>query len=218
MRPWPFFPIMAGLTAALIVSGCEGPTGPEGPAGAQGPTGAQGPEGPPGTANVISGSVTLEDADWSSSTAQTKLGTSPSGTSFSKPARYVDVEVSDITADVITDGAVLVYMQVAPSNDPTLYTQLPHRFLFLSGTVAWHFVTEVTEENIRVLFFLEDLEDPTSFGDPLGPTQPTRDYRWVIIPPAAMTPAQVQALPIEAGPDAVLDALADQGVELRRAN
>lgn len=217
MRSWSFFPIVAGLTLALVVSGCEGPTGPEGSAGEQGP---EGPQGPPGTANVITGSVTLEEADWSDDLRSATGVHISAGIGFGKPARYLDIEVTDITADVIADGAVLVYMETVRDDGSltTLYTQLPHRFLFSLGTVAWHFDHELTEGNIQVLFFIEDLENPSNTVDPLGPTQATREYRWVILPPAATTAEQVQALPIEVGPDAVVEALEDRGFGLAPGN
>jgi Collagen triple helix repeat (20 copies) len=48
--------VIVALSAAVLLTGCEGPQGPAGPAGPQGaagpqgPTGSQGPPGPPGPA------------------------------------------------------------------------------------------------------------------------------------------------------------------------
>jgi hypothetical protein len=196
---------LATLLAVAITAAC---------AGEDGQNGATGPQGPPGTANVISGRDTVTNADWSTTTVQGSFNITPGGTSFSKPARFLDINVPAITAPVLSAGAVLVWMQSHPGGtqvDTTKYVQLPWIFTFVLGS---HHIyeREVTLGRIRVLYFIVDLSNPGTTVDPLAVTQATRIFRWVIIPPAAS--ALVAALPADAGPDATLAALEAGGYRI----
>lgn len=176
-------------------------------AGEDGATGPQGLQGPPGTANVISGRDTITNADWSTTTVQGTFNISPGGTIFSKPARFLDINVAQITNSVLSAGAVLVWMQPNPAGsgaDTTRYAQLPFVFTFITG---FHHIydPQVTVGRIRVLYFIVDLSNPGTNPDPLAGQQATRIFRWVIIPPAAS--ALVAALPPNATPEATLAAL-----------
>lgn len=196
----------------VFSAACEGPTGPagpQGPAGEAGPEGPQGPQGPTGTANIISGDTLITDADWESGTRQLDLGTGPGSTSFGKVARYLEIAVPEISADVVSAGAVMVWFEHSPSSQPGVYTQLPYRFVFLIGSQAWHFHPEVQEGVVGVYFFKEDLNDPSEITDPTTPTQPDRRYRWVIIPPAASS--IVDGLSTEISKEEVLEELARHG-------
>ena len=206
--PVPVLAIILATTAFL--GACEGPTGPEGPQGPQGIQGVQGPQGPIGNANVISGRVTLTEADWSTNTTQFGYVNGPGSTIFSVPARYSDVAVSDLTLDVINNGAVLLWL-TPNTYQPTVFAPIPYRFRFIITTTTFYWVHDalVSEGNIRFLFFYEPLDASTSAPSPLDATQPDRIYRWVIIPPAAA--AMQSTLPLAAGPDAVLAELEEQG-------
>ena len=135
---------VAAVLSVAFVAACEGPAGPQGPAGptgtngGTGPTGAQGPAGPicaqglagpTGTANIISGSAILTNADWSTGTVLPSLQTTSGFVSFGKPARFVDIDVGTITEGVRSAGAVLVFMQTVnvAGVDTTIYVPLPHR-------------------------------------------------------------------------------------------
>lgn len=206
--------VLAALTAVALLSACEGPTGPEGPVGPQGTTGPEGPtgpQGPPGTANVITGSATIADADWSTTTVQLGLSLTPSSISYGKLARFVDIAVPEITATIAAEGLVAVWMQMK-INNLSDYAPLPLRMVLLVSPTAFHYFPMVSEGNIRVLFFLENLTDPGDVGQPLNYDQATRDYRWVIIPPAAA--AEVETLPMDLGPRAVVEELGRRGFQV----
>lgn len=88
--------------AAVLFTGCtkEGPAGPQGepgPAGPQGPSGPQGQAGTNGTANVFySAWITIRLS------------------ATSEPAIFVQqINASNITADVVDKGVVLMYYQYA---------------------------------------------------------------------------------------------------------
>lgn len=204
---------VAILLAVGGLAGCKGPTGPTGPQGAQGPTGPQGIQGPTGNANIISGADTVTNADWSSSTVQFSYATSNSSASFGKPARYVDFSVPADTGATFNSGAVLVWMQRDPVLTPNVYVQLPWLYNYVVGTQEYHYDLELKPGNIRVLFFIVDLSNPSSTPSPLTPTQATRIYRWVIIPPAAASIAA--SLNLAEGPDATISALRKYGFNVQ---
>lgn len=204
-------PVLAIILATTAFLGaCEGPTGPEGPQGPQGIQGPVGPQGPIGNANVISGRVTLTDGDWSTGTTQFSYNNAPGSHIFSVQARYSDVAVSDLTLDVINNGAVLLWLTPSISQ-PTVFASIPYRFRFIITSTTYYWVHDaiVSEGNIRFLFFYEPLDASTTPPSPLATTQPDRIYRWVIIPPAAA--AMQSTLPLAAGPDAVLAELEERG-------
>jgi len=201
------------LLAVGLLAGCKGPTGPTGPQGAEGPTGPQGIQGPTGNANIISGADTVAAADWSSSTIQIEYSSAPNSASFGKPARYVDFPVSDLSGTTFTAGAVLVWMQPDPNFNPDTYVQLPWLYNYVIGTQEYHYDLSLTPGNIRVLFFIVDLSDPSSITDPMTATQVTRIFRWVIIPPAAAS--IVTSLNLGEGPDATISALQKYGFNVQ---
>ncbi|MGH7669323.1 MAG: hypothetical protein ACRENQ_07490, partial [Gemmatimonadaceae bacterium] len=206
------FQYLSALVAVAFIVGCkgaDGATGPQGAQGTQGTPGVQGPQGPAGTANVISGSDTATDADWSTGTTQIGFSGSNNSTSYGKPARYLDIPVTQLTDSVYNAGAVLVWMQADPVVNPNSLVQLPWDFVFLSATSEYHYDLALTSGNIRVLFFIQNLNDPTDFGNPLGVTQATRIFRWVIVPPPAAS--IVPSLHPENGPDATIAVLAAHG-------
>jgi hypothetical protein len=172
-------------------------------------TGKDGPTGPPGTANVISGRDTVANADWSGSTVQTGYQSDPGVISFSKPARYLDLSIPQIDSVVAAGGAVLVWMQPDPYDEPTLYVPLPYVFLYIGSGYTYHYEPEILPGKVRVLYYVVDLDNPTSSIDPLAATQATRIFRWVIIPPAAAS--LVPALSRQPSPDGALAMLATHG-------
>jgi hypothetical protein len=194
--------LLTGIVAATtMLAACSGEDG------------VDGAQGPPGTANVISGRDTVANADWSSTTTQIPYSTSNSSASFGKPARFLDLNVPQLTAQVHAGGAVLVWMQSAPVlGDANTFVPLPWNFVFLSSPNTYHYVLDLTPGRIRVLFFVQNLTDPGIFGDPLAPTQATRIFRWVLIPPAAA--AAVQALRLDDGPDVAIAELARRGFKV----
>lgn len=149
---------------------------------------------------------TVSDADWSTSTVQQYYAVT-SGEYGSKPARYVDFAVPQLTGTTYSEGAVLVWMQVPLLSDTLGFVQLPWHFLFLASSVEYHYDLNITPGRIRVLFFVQNLSDPSDFGDPMSVGQATRVYHWVVIPPAASAlVADLRAEPSAAAAIATLQA------------
>lgn len=198
------------IPALVALSACSGDQGPTGPAGPQGPEGPQGIQGPVGNANVISGRVTLTEADWSASTTFYGFQINPTTGLFWEDARWADVDVPEITTDVVDDGAVLMWITTEFELDGFL--PLPVRFTRNTSTAyTWSYYARISEGSIRLLFLHERLDPAVSPPSPLDTTQPDRILRWVIIPPAAA--AAAETLPVHLGADATIQALADQGFE-----
>lgn len=196
VRQW----LIVLVTTAVVTAACSGEDG------------APGLQGPPGTANVISGRDTVSNADWSTTTTQEVLSTGTSSASGGKVARFLDLNVPQLTAAVHDGGVVLVWMQVNPSGviqSAQAFVQLPWDFVFLLASQMFHYDLDITPGRIRVLFFVENLADPSVGIDPLVPVQATRIFRWVIIPPAALS--LLQSVRRDDGPEAVLAALAARG-------
>ncbi len=200
------------LITAAFIAACKGPagaTGPQGATGAAGAQGPQGPQGPTGNANIISGADTAAEADWSASWAQLQFSNSNSGTAGGDEARYIDFPVPADTGATFNSGAVLVWMQSDPVFSPTKYVQLPYKFKFVLNSTEYNYQLELTPGNIRVWFYIVDLNNPTTAVDPTTVPQATRIFRWVIIPPAAAS--VVPSLHPAAGPDATVSVLRMHG-------
>ncbi len=201
------------LLACSLVAACTGeagPTGPQGPEGAAGPQGIEGPQGPTGTANVISGSLLVEGASWSAGTEQVLLDTAPGSISGGDPARYRDITIPEITADVLGGGAIQIWMEVTSGN----WATLPYSFKHVLSGYERFYEVEVSEGAIRLLFLLRNINDPETIEDPAASPQPDRNFRWVIIPPAAAGPSAsplMTSLPLESGPDETLRELQRRG-------
>ncbi len=204
------FSLSALLTAAAFLScnGKDGATGPQGPPGNDGVTG---PAGPAGTANVISGRDTITDADWSATTTQFGYNISPGTTFYGYPARFVDLSIAQLDSAVLGSGAVLLWMDKGAGT----YVQLPWAFLFVTTARQYNFAHEISLGRVRVYYFVVVLNNPATMIDPLTITQPTRIFRWVIVPPAAAS--IVARLRAEPDPDAALGALAARGFAVERA-
>ena len=204
--------VQAGLVVtAIFAVACKGPagaTGPQGAQGTQGVQGVQGPTGPTGNANIISGVDTVTDADWSTSTVQEYYAV-VGGAYGSKPARYLDFAVPQLTGTTYSEGAVLVWMNVPLLSATEGFVQLPWHFLFLSASVEYHYDLNITPGRIRVLFFVQNLANPADFGDPMSVGQGTRVYHWVVIPPAASS--LVADLQHEPSPAAAIASLQAHG-------
>lgn len=204
MRPTLFGSLLV-IPTLVVLNACSGDQGPTGPAGPQGPQGIQGPVG---NANIISGRTTVTEADWSSDVIFYGFQVDPNVTFFWEDARYADVDVPEMTADVVENGAVLMWM----STEFGLEGFLPIPVRFSRNTTdafTWSYHARVSEGAIRLLFLHERLDPSVSPPSPLASTQPDRLLRWVIIPPAAA--AAAETLPIHLGADATVQALGEMG-------
>ncbi len=113
-------------------AGATGATGPVGPTGATGATGPTGATGATGTANVIySNWITVTNAEWSN--------TGQLATSHNK-----DLSAPGVTAAIVNQGVVLVYMYFDVPNTIRLLPWFDGTFLIS------HFVEHVQVGTIRV--------------------------------------------------------------------
>lgn len=85
-------PISILLFCLIYLSSCT----KEGPAGPAGPQGPAGPAGSNGTANIQNKTVTINPSDWQWNSSQL--------------AYFVDVPFSAINSNVLTNGAVVGYL------------------------------------------------------------------------------------------------------------
>ena len=196
------------LLLPLVFVACEGEIGPTGPTGPQGGEGAVGPAGPIGNANIITGSATYADADWSTTVVQFSYQSDPTEIQFGKQARWIEIDLPELTAEVMTSGAVFMWMRPIS----TVLVPLPYRFQPVTSVWIHNYTHEIREGQITLLYYLENQEiaDDISLS-PLTITQATREFRWMIIPPTVTT--NLIGLPLELGPDAVVGELRDRGLE-----
>lgn len=154
--------LISGLFLFLCISSCK--EGAVGPAGAAGPAGVAGPKGDPGTANVIYSDWFTPDV-WGKETLFTTFVFS-----YNKTA-------TQITADIIDKGAVLVYGKL---NGYTSSLGLKDKVVQLSYTVvangstdSWTYIA--SPGNVRVSF----VNSQNIYSS--GPAN-THQFRYVIIP------------------------------------
>lgn len=199
------------LLLPLVFAACEGEvglTGPVGPQGAEGAEGPVGPAGPIGNANIITGSATYAEADWSTDLVQFSYQSDLTEIQFGKRARWIEIAVPELTAEVMASGAVFMWMRPIS----TVLVPLPYRFQPLTSVWIHNYTHEIREGQIRLLYYLENQEMADDTGlSPLTITQATREFRWMIIPPT-VTPNLID-LPLELGPDAVVGELSARGLE-----
>ena len=158
----------AGATGAQGPVGASGSTGPAGPTGPTGPAGPTGPTGPTGTANVIYSAWTdINGANWG-----------PATVFFGVNQRTYPVAVASITAAILNQGVVLVYMHFAGDNPNTAHL-LPFVFNYIlpSGqqmrSDIWLAGFDIVYHNISAV-----AADPGTIPTAAGLNQ----YRWIVIP------------------------------------
>lgn len=207
-------PIRAAITALALLAACNGDAGPVGPAGAdgpEGPAGPAGPTGPTGTANVTSGLQLVLGSDWSAGTVQRAFVVSPGGTSFTGRARFVNIPVAAITADVLTGGAILTWLEITPGT----WAPLPFEHKNTASAIVLSYDVEIRQGSLRILYSRVDLNNPTATQDLFAAPQPDRNFRWVVISPAGIS--LVESLPVHDGADATIAALRAHGVAVRES-
>ncbi len=157
----------------------------------QGPVGPAGKDGVNGNANVQFISFTLTSRDW------------PQGTGTARQSFTYTRTVSQITADVANNGAVLVYQ----STDGTVWRALPFSQVY-SQTSNFSFEFNVFITSGALGISIRDT-DPNNPG---LPTIAASRYRAVIMAPSPITAAKLQNIDVR-NYDAVVAALATKGVE-----
>jgi hypothetical protein len=117
----------------IVLAGCEGDQGPVGPAG------------PAGNANVKSGTVAPTNAEWLWNSVYTLKESTGQTTSYF--TRHVDVAVPQITAEIIANGAVLVFFEPLPGSGR--WAPLNYSFLAFGGEYFHNYVYEATRYRER---------------------------------------------------------------------
>jgi hypothetical protein len=158
--------LFAGLVA------CEGDQGPAGP------------KGDTGNANVKTGSIAPTNAEWLWNSTYSLE--SPPNTTTSWFTRYVDVARPEITADIIANGAVLVFMEPDPGTGE--WVPLNYTYTSFGNNHFFHFVYEASEGLLRLHFFMT----PKDGASPSTQTYtlPVYTFRYMIIAGTALQAAR----------------------------
>jgi hypothetical protein len=152
------------LFLGLAISSCEGPEGPAGAAGANGTNGTNGTDGTDGNANVIY-------SDWI-------IPTWEQFSEFSVNMQKADLDVTDLTQDVLDNGVVLVYWK----NWQNLIRPLPFTFSDIDWLVQFQYSLNLIRVSVT-------LEDSTSTYPPSIPSSNT--IRYIIIPGSTETSSRI---------------------------
>ena len=172
MRPFILFLVLV----LGIFTACSGDQGPAGP------------KGDKGNANVMSGSLAPTDAEWLWNANYT-LRTGP-GSTTSWFTRYVDVALPQITAGIIANGAVLVFMEPEPGSGN--WVSLIYSFVSFGGTYFHHFAYNASEGLLRLHFFMT----PNTGANPSSQTWvlPVYTFRYVIVAGTALQSMQANGV------------------------
>jgi hypothetical protein len=154
------------LFSALVISACEGDAGPAGPPGAD------------GVANVSSGTFTIAPSAYSNGFWHFSVD----GGTQANPAKVATVPVPAITADVLSDGAVFVYLRtpVTSTGPAEHWTLLPFHQGGFGGGYLVSIKAAVRAGEIRIGYSHESTSTsaPPSVYDVVLPTY---EFRWVAI-------------------------------------
>jgi len=154
------------LTMMIVLAiGCEGDQGPAGPSGDD------------GNANVVTGTISPTSAEWLWNSVYW-FGTAP-GTATGYFTRYVDIPVAEITPDIISAGAVLVFFEAYPSSGA--WTPLPLQFVNGGQSFIYNIVYEVAEGNIRLHYFYMANDVGATLPNLQAASIPTYTFKYVVI-------------------------------------
>ena len=164
------------FVAFVLFAGCS----EDGVDGKDGINGEQGPQGPTGNANVVIKQVTLDNASYSNSSYGMETTSGSYIGRFSKKARISDAA---ITADVIDNGIVLVYMKTPTGLGSTTYTwtPLPASILALYSGYSDVWQTKVGAGYIDIHFYFEPNAPDVVLPNINTATVNTRTFKYVII-------------------------------------
>jgi hypothetical protein len=173
------------LVVALFLAGCEGDMGPAGPAG---------------NANVMAGTISLTNAEWLAY-SQWRM-TTDVGTITVKSTRYVEIPVAEITADIIANGAVLMYIEAETGSDR--WTTLPFEFLHYTREYFINIVYEVQEGMIRLHYFLMRAREGATLPDLAAHVIPAYEFKYVVIEGTALKTLQAGGVDLS-HPDRIIE-------------
>jgi hypothetical protein len=152
-----------GLALALFVAlACEGPAGPE---------------GPPGNANVVSGTFSIAPTAYTNGFWSFPVD----GGTQQNPAKVATMVLPALTADIVNNGAVLIYLKVpiTPTGPSTHWTLLPfHQGGFGGGYIVS--IKAAVQPGQIVVGYMHERTD-TSVATPAtySATLPTYEFKYV---------------------------------------
>ena len=149
----------------LLAMGCEGEQGPTGPSGTD------------GNANVVTGTISPTSEEWLWG-SQFWFGITPSA-ALGYETRYVDIPVPEITSDIISAGAVLVFFEAEPGSGN--WTPLPFQFVDGTSAYIYNIVYEVMEGNIRLHYFNMRNSAGATLPDLHAVVIPTYTFKYTVI-------------------------------------
>jgi hypothetical protein len=175
----------------ISVLGCEGPVGPSGPAGSA------------GNANVVSGSFSVAPGDWTNDFWYFPVDGGTQG----NPAKVATVAVAAISAAIVSDGAVLVYLKVPETSTgaSTHWTLLPFHQIGSGGGYLVSLKAAAKEGEILLGYLHEPTDASVVIPETYSATLPTYEFRYVAM--AGVPAAAVASYARFPDPDQVLVAL-----------
>lgn len=167
--------LMPVLFIILLIGSCskdEGPAGPQGPVGPQGEQGIPGDDGEKGdqgepgedgsdgNANVVVKTITIADEHYVDDYLS---GKHTDNTLFFFPAKIADIEDTDITEDIVSDGMVLAYIQVPVGLgfSPTQWVSFPYSYRHINQIYTGNYTFGYRLNTISVAFYFTRNMDGT---------------------------------------------------------
>ncbi len=149
--------LMYGLMLiSMVLLSCSAEDGEDGDTGPQGPPGADGLDG---NANVVSGTVELQNSDW---LWNSNYSINTSITSISTWfTRYVDLMVPEIDQAIDNEGLVLVYFRFLPQDG---WRPLPFQLNPIGSVFDTNIAFETSVGLIRLHYFWTPNTGPIPMG------------------------------------------------------
>ena len=160
MRTLGLFLLVTGLAA------CEGDAGPAGPLGED------------GAANILSGTFTVAPSAYTNSFWHLPVA----GGTQANPAKVATVAVPAISNEILTNGAVFVYLRVpsTPVGAADHWTLLPFHQGGFGGGYLVSIKAAVRAGEIRI-GYAHETTGPTTAPDVYAVALPAFEFRWVAI-------------------------------------
>lgn len=165
--------------------GPEGPVGPQGQQGIPGDDGEKGDQGEPGddgkdgNANVVVKTITVADEDYIDDYLSAKH---TDNTLFFFPAKVANIEDTDITEDIVSNGTVLAYIEVPVGLgfSPTQWVSLPYSYRHINQIYTGNYSSGYRLNTISISFYFTRNMDGT-MPDIRDWTVATNSIKYVII-------------------------------------
>lgn len=182
------------LLMLLAVIGCEGDAGPAGPPGED------------GAANISSGTFTVAPSAYTNGFWHLPVA----GGTQANPAKVATVSIPAITSDILSSGAVFVYLRTpsTPVGAPDHWTLLPFHQGGFGGGYLVSIKAAVRAGEIRIGYAHETTGAVTA-PDVYAVSLPTLEFRWVAIEGTVM--GALGALGMPDDPDEFIERIRGSG-------